>query len=97
MLLFIRAPASLPHCHCCRFGRGQGAVPRPIVRPLEVACKTPPPDHPTRPPLFSPHGTHTHTHNNSYCTAIKDGMMVLGVTQRFRMKFVTTVYYSMMP
>jgi len=32
-----------------------------------------------------------------YCTAIKDGMMVLGVTQRFRMKFVTTVYYSMMP
>jgi 5'-AMP-activated protein kinase regulatory beta subunit len=32
-----------------------------------------------------------------YCTAIKDGMMVLGVTQRYRMKFVTTVYYSMMP
>lgn len=32
-----------------------------------------------------------------YCTAIKDGMMVLGVTQRFRMKHVTTVYYSMMP
>jgi len=24
-------------------------------------------------------------------------MMVLGVTQRFRMKHVTTVYYSMMP
>ncbi len=32
--------------------------------------------------------------NHLYCTAIKDNMMVLGVTQRFRTKFVTTVYYS---
>mmetsp|Transcript_30402 Transcript_30402/g.35878 ORF Transcript_30402/g.35878 Transcript_30402/m.35878 type:complete len:245 (-) Transcript_30402:77-811(-) len=32
--------------------------------------------------------------NHLYCTAIKDGMMVLGVTQRYSEKFVTTVYYS---
>jgi 5'-AMP-activated protein kinase regulatory beta subunit len=32
--------------------------------------------------------------NHLYCTAIKDNMMVLGITQRFRTKFVTTVYYS---
>ena len=32
--------------------------------------------------------------NHLYCTAIKDGMMVLGITQRFRRKFVTTVFYS---
>jgi 5'-AMP-activated protein kinase regulatory beta subunit len=32
--------------------------------------------------------------NHLYCTAIKDGMMVLGVTQRYSEKFVTTIYYS---
>jgi 5'-AMP-activated protein kinase regulatory beta subunit len=32
--------------------------------------------------------------NHLYCTAIKDNMMVLGVTQRHKTKFVTTVYYS---
>ncbi|CAM9242818.1 unnamed protein product [Phaeothamnion confervicola] len=32
--------------------------------------------------------------NHLYCTAIKDGMMVLGMTQRYKQKFVTTVYYS---
>ena len=32
--------------------------------------------------------------NHLYCTAIKDSMMVLGITQRFKTKFVTTVYYS---
>ena len=32
--------------------------------------------------------------NHLYCTAIRDNMMVLGITQRFRTKFVTTVYYS---
>jgi hypothetical protein len=32
--------------------------------------------------------------NHLYCTAIKDDMMVLGVTQRYKTKFVTTVYYS---
>lgn len=32
--------------------------------------------------------------NHLYCTAIKDNMMVLGITQRYRTKFVTTVYYS---
>lgn len=35
--------------------------------------------------------------NHLYCTAIKDGMMVLGLTQRYKQKFVTTVYYSLMP
>uniref|UniRef100_A0A7S0C984 Association with the SNF1 complex (ASC) domain-containing protein n=1 Tax=Proboscia inermis TaxID=420281 RepID=A0A7S0C984_9STRA len=32
--------------------------------------------------------------NHLYCTAIKDNMMVLGITQRHKTKFVTTVYYS---
>jgi 5'-AMP-activated protein kinase regulatory beta subunit len=32
--------------------------------------------------------------NHLYCTAIKDATMVLGITQRFKTKFVTTVYYS---
>eukprot|EP00529_Nitzschia_sp_RCC80_P021585 CAMPEP_0113462998 /NCGR_PEP_ID=MMETSP0014_2-20120614/12406_1 /TAXON_ID=2857 /ORGANISM="Nitzschia sp." /LENGTH=383 /DNA_ID=CAMNT_0000354929 /DNA_START=245 /DNA_END=1396 /DNA_ORIENTATION=+ /assembly_acc=CAM_ASM_000159 len=32
--------------------------------------------------------------NHLYCTAIKDNMMVLGITQRYKTKFVTTVYYS---
>lgn len=32
--------------------------------------------------------------NHLYCTAIRDNMMVLGITQRFKTKFVTTVYYS---
>lgn len=32
--------------------------------------------------------------NHLYCTAIRDNMMVLGITQRFQTKFVTTVYYS---
>ena len=32
--------------------------------------------------------------NHLYCTAIKDKMMVLGITQRYKTKFCTTVYYS---
>jgi len=32
--------------------------------------------------------------NHLYCTAIRDNMMVLGITQRYQTKFVTTVYYS---
>jgi len=32
--------------------------------------------------------------NHLYCTAIKDNTMVLGITQRYKTKFVTTVYYS---
>lgn len=35
--------------------------------------------------------------NHLYCTAIKDGMMVLGGTQRYREKHVTLVFYSVMP
>ena len=32
--------------------------------------------------------------NHLYCTAIRENMMVLGITQRYKTKFVTTVYYS---
>ena len=32
--------------------------------------------------------------NHLYCTAIKDGMMVLGVTLSYKQKHCTTVYYS---
>jgi 5'-AMP-activated protein kinase, regulatory beta subunit len=32
--------------------------------------------------------------NHLYCTAIRDNTMVLGITQRYKTKFVTTVYYS---
>ena len=32
--------------------------------------------------------------NHLYCTAIRDNMMVLGITQRYKNKYVTTVYYS---
>ena len=40
---------------------------------------------------------HTVTLNHLYCTAIKDGMMVLGCTQRYRGKYVTLIFYSTMP
>ena len=32
--------------------------------------------------------------NHLYCTAIKDNMMVLGITQRYKTKSSTTVFYS---
>jgi 5'-AMP-activated protein kinase, regulatory beta subunit len=35
--------------------------------------------------------------NHLYCTAIKDGMMVLGSTQRYKEKYCTIVLYSVMP
>lgn len=35
--------------------------------------------------------------NHLYCTAIKDGLMVLGATQRYKEKFFTVVFYSVMP
>lgn len=35
--------------------------------------------------------------NHLFCTAIRDGVMVQGVSQRYRHKFVTTVFYSLMP
>ena len=34
--------------------------------------------------------------NHLYCTAIKDGIMVLGATQRYKEKYQTTVFYSSM-
>jgi len=37
------------------------------------------------------------TLNHLYCSAIKENLMVLGVSQRYREKFVTTVFYSPLP
>jgi len=37
------------------------------------------------------------TLNHLYCSAIKENLMVLGITQRYRGKFVTTVFYSPLP
>jgi len=37
------------------------------------------------------------TLNHLYCSAIKENLMVLGVTQRYRAKYVTTVFYSPLP
>lgn len=51
---------------------------------------------PTADPLTLPVPSHV-TLNHLYCTAIKDGMMVLGATQRYREKFVTIVLYSVLP
>ena len=47
-------------------------------------------------PMALPTPTHVTVHH-LYCTAIKDGLMVQAVTQRYRRKFFTTVYYSVMP
>lgn len=35
--------------------------------------------------------------NHLYCTAIKDNMMVLGSTHRYKEKFCTVVFFAMMP
>ncbi len=37
------------------------------------------------------------TLNHLYCSAMRENVMVLGVTERFRQKFVTTVHYSPTP
>jgi 5'-AMP-activated protein kinase regulatory beta subunit len=50
---------------------------------------------PTADPLALPVPQHV-TLNHLYCTAIKDGMMVLGATQRIRDKSITVVFYSVM-
>ena len=34
------------------------------------------------------------TLDHLYCTARKDGLMVLGMSQRYQQKYVTTIYYS---
>lgn len=63
------------------------------------------------PPLLPPHLRHITlnavqgalpvpqhvTLNHLYCTTIRDKLMVQGITQRYRSKFTTTVYYSIMP
>ena len=51
---------------------------------------------PTADPLALPVPQHV-TLNHLYCTAIKDGMMVLGATQRYKEKHCTIVFYSIMP
>ena len=41
------------------------------------------------------HGVPQHvTLDHLYCTARKDGLMVLGMAQRYKQKYVTTIYYS---
>ncbi|KAA0174119.1 hypothetical protein FNF27_04340 [Cafeteria roenbergensis] len=37
------------------------------------------------------------TLDHLYCTAIRDGVMVQGLTRRFRSKYTSTVFYTMMP
>jgi 5'-AMP-activated protein kinase beta subunit, interaction domain len=51
---------------------------------------------PTTDPMALPVPQHVSL-NHLYCTAIKDGMMVLGATQRYKEKFFTVVFYSVMP
>jgi len=51
---------------------------------------------PTNDPLALPVPQHVSL-NHLYCTAIKDGMMVLGATQRYKEKYCTIVLYSQMP
>lgn len=51
---------------------------------------------PSADPLGLPSPQHVSL-NHLYCTAIKDNMMVLGVTKRYREKYITLVFYSAMP
>jgi 5'-AMP-activated protein kinase regulatory beta subunit len=51
---------------------------------------------PSADPLALPIPQHVSL-NHLYCTAIKDGMMVLGATQRYKDKFFTVVFYSTIP
>jgi 5'-AMP-activated protein kinase regulatory beta subunit len=51
---------------------------------------------PSTDPLALPVPQHVSL-NHLYCTAIKDGIMVLGATQRYKEKFFTVVFYSTMP
>jgi 5'-AMP-activated protein kinase, regulatory beta subunit len=50
---------------------------------------------PSADPLALPIPQHVSL-NHLYCTAIKDGIMVLGATQRYKEKYQTTVFYSTM-
>ena len=50
----------------------------------------------TDPSLVLPAPCHV-TLNHLYCTAIKDGLMVQAVTQRYRRKYVTTILYTLLP
>ena len=56
-------------------------LPFPPPAPFNVSAHLPPLSQRTR----------------RYCTAIKDGLMVQAVSQRYRRKHVTTVLYSIMP
>jgi len=67
---------------------GAPGAPVPVSVPAAAAA--------VRDPAALPPPQHVAL-NHLYCTAIKDGMMVLGMTQRYKSKFVTTVYYSTMP
>ena len=69
-----------------------GAKPPPVLPPhlLQVILNTDPvsEDDPTRLPIPN----HVML-NHLYALSIKDGVMVLGVTHRFRKKYITTVLY----
>ena len=81
---------------------------RQVIPDLDDYTKEPPglPPHlrhiilnkssPTMDPLALPN-PQTVSLNLLYCTAIKDGMMVLGGTHRYREKYFTVVFYSIMP
>ena len=81
---------------------------RQLIPDLDEYTKEPPtlPPHlrhiilnkpsPSTDPLALPAPQHVSL-NHLYCTAIKDGMMVLGATQRYKDKYFTVVFYSVMP
>jgi 5'-AMP-activated protein kinase regulatory beta subunit len=68
----------------------------PLLPPhlRSIALNHPSPD--PEEPLHLPPPQHV-TLNHLYCTAIKDGLMVQAATQRYRRKFVTSVFYAVMP
>jgi 5'-AMP-activated protein kinase beta subunit, interaction domain len=78
--------SSLPPFHLSSFT----SLP-PFFSPLSLTQPTP-----TTDPMALPVPQHVSL-NHLYCTAIKDGMMVLGATQRYKEKFFTVVFYSVMP
>mmetsp|Transcript_4929 Transcript_4929/g.6497 ORF Transcript_4929/g.6497 Transcript_4929/m.6497 type:complete len:295 (-) Transcript_4929:259-1143(-) len=77
-------------------GHPPGAPANPGATNPQSTPGQPPQAAPVRDPAALPTPQHVAL-NHLYCTAIKDGMMVLGMTQRYKTKFVTTVYYSTMP
>ena len=67
----------------------------PLLPPhlRQIILNQPSPD-PGGDPMLLPTPMHV-TLNHLYCTTIRDGLMVQAITQRYRRKFVSTVYYTM--